>query len=163
MNLATLRLGVSLIPAMAVVLVIAGAARLWRMGAGAFGWLGAMPPVTWLTHQVGRLPAAVALPLFMVPELFSRAGWVVSVWLLVEGRAQTALLVYAGSKLVAGLAALLVYRACRPALMSIGWFARMHDAIRGMVFALRAAIPGAGLQSQTLRRARVALGLLPPE
>jgi hypothetical protein len=39
-------------------------------------------PLARLHGRVGRLPAMVALPLFLIPELCSRLGWIVSAWML---------------------------------------------------------------------------------
>jgi hypothetical protein len=81
-----------------------------------------------LHRRLARLPPGVALPLFLVPEAASRAGWLASAWLLMTGAAWEALMVYVLTKLLATVIALWVYRACEPALLRVGWFARMHTA-----------------------------------
>lgn len=95
------------------------ARRAWRLG-----------PLQRLHQRLARLPPGVALPLFLVPEAASRGGWVLSAWLLMQGATWDAFLVYAGTKLVATVAALWIYQACEPALLRVGWFARLHGVGR---------------------------------
>ena len=83
-------------------------------------------PLQRLHHRLSRLPPGVALPLFLIPEAASRAGWLASAWLLVTGAAWQALLVYTLTKIIAGMTALWVYQACEPALLRVAWFARLH-------------------------------------
>lgn len=83
-----------------------------------------------LQRRLAGLPPALALPLFLVPEAASRGGWFASAWLLLHGAGWQALLVYGLTKLLAGVTALWIYQACKPALLRVGWFARLHDALR---------------------------------
>ncbi len=102
-----------------------GGGQLVRRGLRvATGW----PPLARLRAAIGRLPPALALPLFLVPELCSRGGWAMSAWLLWQGHAGRAMAVYAATKLLAGGSALWIYAACEPALLRIPWFAATHGA-----------------------------------
>lgn len=125
--------------AMAVVLLLAsdGFGWLWRRVAAGLARAARLGWLPRLRARIARLPPAVALPLFLVPELCSRSGWIVSVWLLVQGEPGTAILVYAASKLVAGLTALWIYCACEPALMRVRWFAATTLRLRAAVAAIR--------------------------
>jgi hypothetical protein len=87
-----------------------------------------IPILQRLHHRLARLPPGVALPLFLIPEITSRAGWFVSAWLLITGAAWQALIVYMLTKIIAGITALWVYQACEPALLRVAWFARIHAA-----------------------------------
>ena len=100
-----------------------------------------LPLIQFLHQRLGRLPPGVALPLFLVPEAASRAGWLASAWLLVSGAAWEALLVYVLTKLLAGIIALWVYRACEPALLRVRWFARVHGAGQRIRCSITAATP----------------------
>lgn len=82
-----------------------------------------------LHARLAALPPGTALPLFLVPEGASRAGWLASAWLLLNGAAWEALLVYVLTKLLAGVTAVWVYTACEPALLRVAWFARAHAAV----------------------------------
>ena len=96
-----------------------------RVGAVMAQW----PPLARLRARAGRLPVVVALPLFLIPELCSRLGWVVSVWLAVQGQPWRGLAVYIGTKLVAGSLALWICSACLPVLLRVRAFAAAHGAL----------------------------------
>lgn len=89
----------------------------------------AWPPLLPTRRWIGRLPAVVALPLFLVPEAFSRVGTLVSAWLLLYGDGWRALAIYAATKVFAGGTALWIYTACEPALLRIKLFATLHAAM----------------------------------
>ncbi len=105
-----------------------------------------------LHQRLGRLPPGVALPLFLVPEVASRAGWLASAWLLLNGAAWEALMVYVLTKLLAAVTALWVYRACEPALLRVAWFARVHGMGQRM---RRAVFPPNSRFAAARRRVRV--------
>jgi hypothetical protein len=109
-----------------------------------------------LNRRLATLPPGVALPLFLIPEAASRAGWLASAWLLLNGAAWEALAVYVLTKLLATVAALWVYRACEPALLRVAWFARCHAAIARR---RKAMFPANSRFAIT--RSRVRLGQLP--
>jgi hypothetical protein len=97
--------------------------------------------------------------MFLVPEVASRGGWIVSAWLLLQGAVQEAMLVYVVTKLLAGLSALWIYQACEPALLRVGWFARMHgmgQRLHGSVRRWRGAVlPGGGRFMRLRQRLRI--------
>ncbi len=135
--------GLTLLTAIVVVVLADSLRWLWLTSAAASVRLGRWRRLLRLRARVARLPPGVALPLFLVPELCSRCGWIVSAWLLLGGETLLALLVYAGSKLVAGVAAVWIYQACEPALMQIRWFAALSHRMSAMGTALRSRLlPG---------------------
>lgn len=85
-----------------------------------------------LHRRLAKLPPGAALPLFLIPEAASRAGWFASAWLLMTGAGWEALTVYVLTKLFATVTALWVYRACEPALLRVKWFARIHATVQRM-------------------------------
>ena len=117
--------GLLFLPAMAAVLVEALVLR--PLGA-LLDRLQCVPALRRLQQRLAGLPPGVALPLFLVPEAASRAGWAVSAWLLMTGAVWQGFAVYVLTKLLAGVTALWVYRACEPALLRVAWFARLHAA-----------------------------------
>ena len=96
------------------------------------GWTPLLP----LRRRVAGLPGLAALPLFLVPELCSRGGTILSAWLLLHGEWWRALAVYVAAKLFAGGAALWIYTACAPALLRLRPVGMMH----GLVAASRQAM-----------------------
>ena len=97
-------------------------------------WAGAMAvlravnawtPVRRLRAWLATLSGYAALPLFMVPEILGKVGEIWAVALLVRGHVVSSVAVYVLVRLVATLVAVFIYQACEPALLRIGWFARM--------------------------------------
>ncbi len=131
-----------------VLLAVLAEDVVWRAASTVLGGVRRLGPLQRLHVRIARLPPGVALPLFLVPEAASRGGWVASAWLLLHGAVQEAMLVYVGTKLIAGLSALWVYQACEPALLRVRWFARLHgmaQRLRGQIRAWRGSmLPGGG-------------------
>ena len=122
-------------PALLAVIVADGIwPRVRRAGLVIANW----PPIARLHARIARLPPAIALPLFLVPEACSRLGWVVSAWLVLQGEAWRALAVYAGTKLIAGTLALWICHACLPTLLRVRAFAAGYGALMGLVNRLSA-------------------------
>ena len=74
-----------------------------------------------------RLPAHIALPLFLVPETLSHIAGAYATFLLAQGRLVSAILF---GVLVKGICTLLlvwIYQCCEETLMRVPWFVRLHD------------------------------------
>ena len=110
------------------ILVVAIENTLVRPAAALLERVHRIPVLQRLHRRLARLPPGVAVPLFLIPEAASRAGWFASAWLLLTGAAWQALIVYTLTKIIAGVTALWVYQACEPALLRVAWFARVHAA-----------------------------------
>ncbi len=99
--------------------------RLRRAGALVTGW----PPLVGLRTRIGRLPVALALPLFLIPEAISRSGWVVSAVLILHGEPLRAIGCYLGTKLIAGSLALWICSATLPVLLRVPAFASAYHTV----------------------------------
>ncbi len=142
-----------LLPAALVVVVFEDV--VWAGAAAVLRALARLPPFRKLHHQMGRLPGWAAVPLFLIPEGAARAGEVWAVALLLRGHTVSFLLVYALVRVFATLLAVLVYQACKPALLQIAWFATLVDwtaAVRDWALS----------QVQPLRDRVIAIGRLAP-
>lgn len=111
---------------------------LW---AGALALLRAMndmAAVRAMRVHLERLPASIALPLFLVPETISHIAGAYATVLLAQGRIMSAIIV---GGLVKGICTLLlvwIYQCCEETLMRVAWFARLHHwalAVRDWAFA----------------------------
>ena len=131
-----------------------------RVGRSTADW----PLLGPLRRWIMQLPAAAALPLFLVPEIFSRLGTLLSAWLLLHGDIWRALAVYAAARLIAGVTAIWIYTACLPALLQIKAFATIHAGVhtlrRSMMATARARLPTGGRFAAVLSslRDRLAIG-----
>jgi hypothetical protein len=115
-----------LVPALVLVLsehvVWQGARTVLRALAG-------LPLVKALHIWLGLLPPSLALPLFLVPELFSHASELATAVLLAKGHLAAATLLMVLGKGLATLILVWIYQACEPALLRVRWFAWLHHAI----------------------------------
>lgn len=103
----------------------AGAKRLLRQAAR-------LAFINHLQTRLARLPAAAVLPLFLIPEVFSHIGGFWATDLLVHHAWMAALLVGIFVKGSATLMTVWIYQSCAPALLSVRWFAWVHNqALRG--------------------------------
>jgi hypothetical protein len=82
--------------------------------------------VTAIQEKLARLPPAAVLPLFLLPEIFSHIGGFWATWLLAHRKWMLAILAGVLVKGFATLLAVWIYQSCRPALMSVKWFAWLH-------------------------------------
>ncbi|WP_284944375.1 hypothetical protein [Acidisoma cladoniae] len=97
---------------------------------------------------LARLPPWAILPLFLIPEAMSHIGGFYAAYLLAHRHFLAATVVVVLIKGVGLLIALWIYQACRPALMTIAWFAWSHGKVEAArawaVAAGRGVVPGAG-------------------
>ena len=82
-----------------------------------------------LEARLAAWPAWAILPLFLIPEAMSHAGGFYAAYLLAHRRVLAATIIAVFVKGVGLLIALWIYQACRPALMTISWFAWAHGKV----------------------------------
>lgn len=86
-------------------------------------------PLRRLEASIARLPPWAILPLFLIPEAMSHVGGFYAAYLLAHRKIVAATLVAILVKGVGLVVALWIYQACRPALMTIRWFAWLHGKV----------------------------------
>ena len=86
-------------------------------------------PLRRLEARLAGWPAWAILPLFLIPEAMSHAGGFYAAYLLAQRKVLAATAVAVFIKGIGLLIALWIYQACRPALMTIGWFAWAHGKV----------------------------------
>lgn len=86
-------------------------------------------PIRRLEALLGHLPPWAILPLFLIPEAMSHVGGFYAAYLFAHRKIVEATLVAVLVKGVGLLIALWIYQACRPALMTIRWFAWAHGKV----------------------------------
>lgn len=115
-----------LLPALVLVL---GEHVLWQGSRAVLRALAGQPLVKALHLWLGLLPPSVALPLFLIPEVFSHLSEIGTAFLLAEGHLISATLLMVLGKGLATLILVWIYQACEPALLRVRWFARTHHAV----------------------------------
>lgn len=86
-------------------------------------------PLRRLEAVLAGWPAWAILPLFLVPETMSHIGGFYAAYLLAHRKIVAATMVAILVKGVGLVVALWIYQACRPALMTIRWFAWLHGKV----------------------------------
>lgn len=144
--------GLLLVPALVLVL---GENVLWQGSRAVLRAVAGLPLIKTLHLWLGLLPPGLALPLFLVPEVFSHVSEFGTAFLLAKGHVAAATLLVVLGKGVATLILVWIYQACEPALMRVRWFARVHHAIlRARAKLLAKFAPVRRIVLIRLRRAR---------
>ncbi len=121
-------------------------------------------PVRLLEATIGRLPPWAILPLFIIPEAMSHIGGFYAAYLLAHRKLLAATLVAVLVKGVGLLIALWIYQACRPALMTIRWFAWVHGKVEATRdWAMGRMRPTLSRLRRAMRRVRAGLAIGPAE
>lgn len=101
---------------------------LWAGARALLRGLGALALVQAAQAWLGLLPPLAALPVFLVPEVFSHASELWAAVLLARGHLLAAGLMAVLGKGLATVILVWVYHACEPALLRVRWFARARNA-----------------------------------
>ena len=115
-----------LVPALLLVL---GEHVLWQGSRAVLRAVAGAPLIKALHLWLGLLPPSLALPLFLVPEVFSHVSEFGTAFLLAKGHVAAATLLVVLGKGMATLVLVWIYQACEPALLRVRWFVRVHDAV----------------------------------
>jgi hypothetical protein len=89
-------------------------------------------PLRYLEARLASWPAWAILPLFLIPEAMSHVGGFYAAYLLAHRKVLAATTVAVFVKGIGLLVALWIYQACRPALMTVSWFAWAHGKVEAV-------------------------------
>jgi hypothetical protein len=104
---------------------------LWEGMLRAMRWVGKLPPIAWVETQIGRLPPYVALIAFLIPAAVLLPFKLVALWLIAHGQKMLGVMVFVIAKIVGTAFLARIFSLTKPALMSIGWFAKSYLAFSG--------------------------------
>jgi hypothetical protein len=173
---ALLSRGLDLLLLLPALLVVVLEHVLWAGSRAILHGIAGLGVVRMAQFWLGLLPPYAAVPLFLVPDLFSHAAGIWAAVLLARGHVVAATLIAVLFKGVATVVLVWIYQACEPALLRVAWFARLHHgvlAVRGCVLdrtrplrdaalrRLRASVARAGWMGRRFQhlRMRLAAGL----
>jgi hypothetical protein len=112
-----------------------------------------------IQKKLEKLPVAVVLPLFLVPEIFSHIGGFWASVLLIKQQWVAAILVGIFIKGMATLMVVWIYQSSAPTLLSVRWFAWVHmQFLRGRDWVAQRIKPATDLALRLVRgnRSRIA-------
>lgn len=100
---------------------------LWEGLKRAMQWLGRLPVVRSLEARIARAGPKTAITLFVIPWLLLLPAKLLAFWLIGTGHAGTGILVFVAAKVLGTALLARLFTLTKPALLTIGWFRRLHD------------------------------------
>jgi hypothetical protein len=107
-------------------------------------WVARFPLFKWIERQIQRLPPYPTMAVFLLPGTVLFPIKLGAVWLMTHGYVLVGIGVIVAAKIVGTAVVARLYVICQPKLMTIGWFARLHDwltATRDRLYSAIRAMP----------------------
>ncbi len=117
---------------------------LWERLKSLTGWIAKFPLIRWFESVVQRLPPYPTMAVFLLPGIVLFPVKLAAVYLMTHGHVIWGVGVIVAAKLLGTAIVARTYVVCKPKLMQIGWFARLHDwliATRNRLYGYIQAIP----------------------
>jgi hypothetical protein len=117
---------------------------VWDAMQACMAWIGRLPGVRWCEARIAGLPPYAALVAFLIPAAVLVPFKLLAFWLIARGHGLLGLEVFILAKIVGTAFLARIFALTRPALLTIGWFARLHAAFtawRDRVYAYVRALP----------------------
>ena len=99
---------------------------LWTGLTRFFAWLGRLGVLRWLDARLVRLPPVLALVILCTPMLLLFPFKVAGLWMIASGRFFSGFLLMLVAKVLSTAVIARIFLTCRPQLMRMAWFARLH-------------------------------------
>ncbi len=151
--------GLDLLLFVPALLLVLSEHVLWAGSRALLRSLGGLAAVRAAELWLRLLPPYAALPMFLVPDVFSHASELWAGVLLARGHLLAATVLAVLGKGVATIILVWIYQACEPALLQVAWFARLHHAV--LTLRERLLVPVRPLRAALRRVLRRALGQEP--
>ncbi len=117
---------------------------VWDAMQACMAWLGKLPGIRWCEARIAGLPPRVAMIAFLIPAAILLPFKLLAFWLIARGHGLLGLQVFVIAKIVGTAFLARIFALTRPALLAIGWFARLHAAFtawRDRVYAYVKSLP----------------------
>lgn len=113
---------------------------LWDHLATAMAWLARARFFRWLEAKLAALPPYAAMAVFVIPSALLFPVKLGALYLMSKGHAALGFLLILAAKTVGTAIAARLFTVCRPALLTVGWFRWLYEAILRLKTRLYAAI-----------------------
>lgn len=100
---------------------------LWFHLAALMARIGRLPVLRWIEARVAALPPYAAMTVFLFPALVLLPFKFAALWLIATGRALTGVILIIAAKGLSTALVARIFMLVRPQLLTLGWFARLHD------------------------------------
>jgi len=117
---------------------------VWDAMQACMARLGKLPGVRWCEARIAGLPPYAAMVAFLIPAAILLPFKLLAFWLIARGHGLLGLQVFVIAKIVGTAFLARIFALTRPALLTIGWFARLHAAFtawRDRVYAYVKSLP----------------------
>jgi len=117
---------------------------VWDAMQACMAWIGKLPGIRWCEARIADLPPYAALVAFLIPAAILVPFKLLAFWLIARGHGLLGLQVFIIAKIVGTAFLARIFALTRPALLTIGWFARFYAAFtawRDRVYAYVKSLP----------------------
>lgn len=117
---------------------------LWEHLKTLTAWIAKLPLLRWIEKSLERLPPYPTMAVFLLPGALLFPVKLGAVWLMTHGQVLLGLGVIVAAKVIGTAVVARLYVICQPKLMTIRWFARVHDWLtttRDRLYAAIRAMP----------------------
>jgi hypothetical protein len=101
---------------------------IWDAMQACMAWLGKLPGIRWCEARIAGLPPYAALIAFLIPGAILVPFKLLAFWLIARGHGLLGLQVFVIAKIVGTAFLARIFALTKPALLTIGWFARFYAA-----------------------------------
>jgi hypothetical protein len=130
---------------------------VWDAMPACMAWIGKLPGVRWCEARIAELPPYAALVAFLIPAAILVPFKLLAFWLIARGHGLLGLQVFIIAKIVGTAFLARIFALTRPALLTIGWFARFYarfTAWRDHLYAYVRALPASRAAKAWIAAAR---------
>lgn len=99
---------------------------LWTGCTRLFAWLGRFGLLRWVDARLVRLPPVLALVILCTPMLLLFPFKIAGLWMIASGRFFSGCALMLAAKVLSTAIIARIFLTCRPQLMRMPWFARLH-------------------------------------
>jgi hypothetical protein len=117
---------------------------VWDVMQACMAWIGKLPGIRWCEARIAGLPPYAALVAFLIPGAVLVPFKLFAFWLIARGHGLLGLQVFIIAKIVGTAFLARIFALTKPALLTIGWFARLYasfTAWRDRVYAYAKSLP----------------------
>lgn len=117
---------------------------LWEHLKTLTAWIAKLPLFRWIEKSLQRLPPYPTMAVFLLPGALLFPVKLGAVWLMTHGQVLLGLGVIVAAKVIGTAVVARLYVICQPKLMTIRWFAWVHDWLtttRNRLYAAIRAMP----------------------
>ena len=101
---------------------------VWEAMQACMAWIGKLPGVRWCEERIAGLHPYAALVAFLIPAAILLPFKLLALWLIARGHGLLGLEVFIVAKIVGTAFLARIFALTKPALLTIGWFARVYAA-----------------------------------